>query len=352
MENKVRKYIIIIILVIIFYSITNFILLVAERSANSLVIQKYSDTIWYFFVTITSVGYGDIVPVSNLGKIIGFVYIISSLLLLGIIISSLASNIFSMIEERKLGYGGTKFTNHIICIGWNDFSRMVVDEVIMANRKVAIVTNNKDNVDLIYSQYGKENLFVLFADYHNFEVIKNTNPNESSEVFLAFENDTESLTYIINFHKIYTNPNIVVAVKNHKLRETFYAAGAKHVVAHNEIASKLVASYVFEPDVASLNIDLMSSATHDEDFDNQQYKVINQNPFLNKSYCEAFHKLKDDYNVVLLGLSKIIDGKYDLIINPKDKTLKIELNDYLIMMVSGNTKEKIEEIFGISEGIV
>lgn len=101
MENKVRKYIFIGALVLIFFSITNFILLIAERNANSEVIQNYGDTIWYFFVTITSVGYGDIVPVSSIGKIIGFLYILSSLLLLGIVISSLASNIISMIEEKN-----------------------------------------------------------------------------------------------------------------------------------------------------------------------------------------------------------------------------------------------------------
>lgn len=349
MEPRLKRNIIFISIIIVCLAVFNYILLVAESQHDGSAIKSYKDTIWYMMVTLTSVGYGDIVPVTSVGRAVGYIYILASLLVLGVLISSIASNVMNMIEERKLGFNGTHFCNHIVCIGWNDFSRMVVDEVIKAQRQVAIVTQNKDEVDLIYNQYGKKDVFVLFTDYHNHDSLIKTNPNEASEVFLSFEDDTESLIYIINFKKLYSNPNMVVAIKNHKLRETYLAAGAKHVVARNEIASKLVASYVFEPEVATLNIDLMSSAISDDDFDNQQYIVTEENPYLNKKYIEAFHHLKDKYNVVLLGISKIEEGDYQLHINPK-KDFLITKDDYLIMMVSGQTKRLIEEAFQVKEG--
>ena len=252
MDPRLKRNIIFFIIVIICFAILNYILLLAEYNVEGSDIHNYRDTIWYMMVTLTSVGYGDIVPVTTLGRVVGYLYILASLIILGVLISSIASNVMNMIEERKLGFKGTHFSNHIVCIGWNDFSRMVVDEVIQAQRQVAIVTQNKDEVDLIYDQYGKKDVFVLFTDYHNYESLIKTNPNEASEVFLSFEDDTESLIYVINFRKLYSNPNMVVAIRNHKLRETYLAAGVKHVVARNEIASKLVASYVFEPDVADL----------------------------------------------------------------------------------------------------
>jgi len=123
------------------------------------------------------------------------------------------------------------------------------------------------------------------------------------------------------------------------------------VVARNEIASKLVASYVFEPDVADLNIDLLSSASNDEDFDNQQYLVTPKNPYLNKNYDDAFVALKMKYNIVLLGIVKVVKGNQTLIVNARSDTI-IELNDYLIIMVGGKMKRRVEKIFGIHEGKV
>ncbi len=349
MDKKYRKGVIFGVLFLVFLFIIDVILYYLERNAPDSNIHSLGDAIWYMFVTLTSVGYGDIVPVTSGGKVIGYILVILSVVVLGVLISSFATNIMTMIEEKKLGYRGTDFVNHIVCIGWNDFSRMVIEEVMAANRKVAIVTDRKDDVDFIYTQYGRENVFVLYAELHNIEILKHANADKASDTFLSFDDDTETLIYVINFQKAYPKPNLVVAIHNHKLIDTFLKTGVKHVVARNEIASKLVASYVFEPDVADLNIDLLSSASDDEDFDNQQYLVTEKNPYLNKNYDDAFVALKLKYNIVLLGIVKMIDDKPQLIVNARSDTI-IELNDYLIIMVGGKMKKRVEKIFGIHEG--
>ncbi len=351
MDQRFHKYIIWGSVSIAFLLFLDFVLVYAESNYPNSAVKSFADAFWYMIVTITSVGYGDIVPVSVVGKAIGYVFIFSSLIVLGILISSMSSNISIMIEENKLGFRGTKFTNHIVCIGWSEFNQMVVDEVLQASRKVAIITNRKDDVELIYELYNRKDVFVLYADYNNLDSISKANSNDASEVFLGFQNDTEALIYSINFIKKYPNPNMVVAIENHKLRETFVAAGVKYIVARNEIASKLVASYVFEPDVADLNIELLGSAIHDEDFDNQQYIVTENNPFLNKNYDDVFVKLKLKYNIVLLGISKHDHngGNLKLHVNARSETV-IELNDYLIIMVAGKSKKRVEKLFGVKEG--
>ena len=351
MDQRIRKYIIWGSVSIAFLLFLDLLLVYAESGHSNSAVNSFADAFWYMIVTITSVGYGDIVPVSALGRAIGYVFLFTSLIVLGILISSMSSNISIMIEENKLGFRGTKFTHHIVCIGWSEFNQMVVDEVLQASRKVAIITNRKDDVELIYDLYNRKDVFVLYADYNNLDSISKTNPNEASEVFLGFKNDTEALIYSINFINKYPNPNMVVAIENHKLRDTFIAAGVKYIVARNEIASKLVASYVFEPDVADLNIDLLGSAIHDDDFDNQQYIVTETNPFLNKNYDDVFVKLKLKYNIVLLGISKHDSngGNLKLHVNARSETV-IELNDYLIIMVAGKSKKRVEKLFGVKEG--
>jgi voltage-gated potassium channel len=321
----------------------------AERAGENSSVNSIGDALWYLIVTLTSVGYGDITPITQTGRVVGTILVLLSMVVLGVLISSISSNVFKMIEEKKLGLRGTDFEQHIICIGWSEFSRMVIFEVLEANRKVAIITNKKSDIDFIYSEFGRENIFVLYADIQNLDIISKLNPDKASDVFLNFNDDTETLIYVINFRKKYPQPNLVVTISNHKLKETFYTAGVRHVVARNEIASKLVASYVFEPEVAELNIDLLSSASHDEDFDNQQYIVTDKNPYLNKNYDDAYVALKMKYNIVLLGIVKHIDGKDKLMINARSDTI-IEKGDYLIIMVGGKMKARVEKIFGVQEG--
>ena len=318
----------------------------AESSINSIWLA-----VWYMFVTLTTVGYGDLYPVTPAGKIIGYIYIFSSLGVLGFLFSAISNKIYSILENRKLGFHGTDFKDHILFVGWNDFSRLVADEVYHSEKKLAVITNRKDDIDLIYAQYSKEQVFVLFNEFSNFDALEKVNAAEAATLFISFDDDSEALLYVINFKKLYPRPEIVVSLQKLQLKDTFKAAGVTYVITKNEIASKLVASYIFEPDVADMNLDLLSSARSEEDFDIQQYKVLPSNPFLNRDSEEVFHELKTRYNAVLLGLSKMKEGQRVLIKNPPAGTL-VEVDDYLILMCSGRSRTEMRKLFNTSEGKV
>ncbi|MEM6735790.1 MAG: potassium channel family protein [Bacteroidota bacterium] len=330
-------------------AIFNYVLVLLERQVEGASILSFSDALWYMIVTLTTVGYGDMYPISLGGKVIGYIYVFASLGILGFLFSTISNKIYSMLEEKKLGFQGTKFENHIVFIGWNDFSRMVADEIIHTKKKLAILTDRKDDVDLIYDQYGKEYFFVLFSDFQNPEVLEKLNAKRSSVIFITMQNDAEALMMIVNIKNKCPLPEIVVSLQNSKLKETFRAAGVTHLIARNEIASKLVASYIFEPDVATLNTDLLASAKKDSDYDVQEFKVISSNPFLGKNGKEAFHEMKDSYDGILLGITKIEGSKAQLKTNPDD-SVQIEEGDYLLIMANGVAKRKMKKKFGVEEG--
>lgn len=80
----------------------NFLLVHFEKNNPNSDIHTLGDAIWYMLVSLTSVGYGDKVPVSVGGRVIGYFYILASLGVLGVLISSISSNIFTMIKENKI----------------------------------------------------------------------------------------------------------------------------------------------------------------------------------------------------------------------------------------------------------
>lgn len=68
----------------------------AERGAPGASIMNFGDAIWWACVTITSVGYGDYVPVTVVGRLVGGVLMFGGLALIGVITATVAAWIISM----------------------------------------------------------------------------------------------------------------------------------------------------------------------------------------------------------------------------------------------------------------
>ncbi len=65
---------------------------------NGLSVHSYLDALWFTIVTITTVGYGDIVPVSQAGRALTMV-----LMLIGIVLWSVTIAVFTSAATRSIG---------------------------------------------------------------------------------------------------------------------------------------------------------------------------------------------------------------------------------------------------------
>lgn len=84
------------LVVLVFCSLVFF---AAEHVVNPQV-KTYEDSIWFVLQTITTVGYGDIIPITDIGKVMGIISMLSALILTSII-TSVAT--FSLIEKFRKG---------------------------------------------------------------------------------------------------------------------------------------------------------------------------------------------------------------------------------------------------------
>src|SRR5258708_22083925 len=86
-------------------------------------LNTLQDAMWYMVETLTTVGYGDALPVTYWGRMIGFVFLLSSLGVYGFIIGQIANFMSTIREQKELGLNGTNFKNHVVIIGWDDFGQ-------------------------------------------------------------------------------------------------------------------------------------------------------------------------------------------------------------------------------------
>lgn len=351
-KNASLRLLLLVMLVLSIYFSLVWLLVFVEKDSDQTALNTYSNAFWYSLVTLTTVGYGDIFPATIWGRYISLVFILTSIGIFGILIGQLTTLMTTIKENKKLGYSGTAFTNHAVIIGWNEFGWHVVDQLVGVGRRVSIVTNKKDDVDLIREKYNSKNVFVLFSDYNNYELIKKSNIEEAAIVFINMEDDTDKLVYVLNIKKVFPETEFVVTLENGDLKNTFLSAGVSNTISTQEISSKLLASYMFEPDVATYSESILSYAKSDGDYDIKQLIITPNNPYNGKSYQDVFFDLKKRYNSVLIGITKRDKfGQKKLIKNPLGD-LKIHPGDYLIIILNGKAFKLLKKVFGVEEGMV
>jgi|SRR5271166_791118 len=72
-----------------------------ERYQPGATINSFGKAIWWSITTVTTVGYGDVYPVTNTGRIIAVLLMIGGIGLVGVVTASLASWIIQRVAEEE-----------------------------------------------------------------------------------------------------------------------------------------------------------------------------------------------------------------------------------------------------------
>ncbi len=92
-ETHLDKLLTFVIILVMSLSIAFFVL---DESANT-----FSDGLWYVLVTLATVGYGDLVPTSTNGRIIGFILIIVGIITFSVLTAAISSIYTKRIEKEN-----------------------------------------------------------------------------------------------------------------------------------------------------------------------------------------------------------------------------------------------------------
>jgi len=159
---------------------------IQERNDPSGQFKSLGDAMWWSFVTITTVGYGDKVPVTSTGRVIAVFLMlgaIASIALPSGILASALTRKFISIKEGRLSM--KNFKNHIVICGWNNSAEQlmkVLEKHPQSIRKdiVAATLKPLDEID-------DKNVLVKHGDFTKESILNDVSIANASSVIVVAE---------------------------------------------------------------------------------------------------------------------------------------------------------------------
>lgn len=161
-----------------------------ERQYNEGFIS-FLDAVWWTIVSMSTVGYGDISPITPTGKVIAMFVLFLGVALVGIITGKITSFLVEKRLKEGKGLGEIQYLkNHFIVCGWTDNMEQFLIDILKVNSDLS-----SDNLVLINSRHQDEvaslktnnllhDLYFIFGDFVEEGVLVRANIKNASRIIV------------------------------------------------------------------------------------------------------------------------------------------------------------------------
>jgi len=262
--------------------------------------QDYFDSLYWAIVTISTVGYGDIVPHTFFGKVMTLILILAGIIAVSLFTAVITSNlikktIFSLKEWEKM----EDLTNHLIICGYKPQLKVLIDEFLKKNKRLTI-----KNVVVIHSSLTPEIKIMLNelqyvkfieGDFSEEEILKKAKANKASKAIIMAENndtsDSKVLATSILLKSLNHDIYIIAEIINPKFESYLEKIGCDEIILSEEYNKYLISKAIIDPGISKVIGNLIM---------NENFKILTKD-YSNNTFKEVFDKLLNE-NVILLGV--------------------------------------------------
>jgi len=267
-------------------------------------------------ITVATVGFREVHPLSDIGKVFTIFLIITSM---GIFIYSISLITTAIVDGELKNYFKDfrtnaeikKMENHVIVCGYGRNGKQAVEELVRYNQPFVIIEQTRE---VIKESEVNSGMHFIEGDATIDATLIKAGIKSAKAVITALPIDADNLFVVLSARSL--NPNLIIISRgaNDSSEKKLKIAGATNVVLPEKVGGAHMATLVLKPDVVeflrNISVYESSSVNLEEVFCKDMPEI-----FHNKTLAELDIRNKTGANIV--GF-KTNDGEY--IINPLSET--------------------------------
>ncbi|MEJ2635196.1 MAG: ion channel [Calditrichia bacterium] len=183
-----RNFLFTILLLILIASLTGaffFYTIEAKQNPN---LHSFGQAIWWVLISMTTVGYGDVVPITAAGKLLGVLVIFTGVALVSMFTATVSSIFVAKKLKEERGLKQITDSNHIILCGWNHTAEQIINVIFQQPQSSPVVMIHQlpeDQVQNIMLKFKDQPLKYVRGDFAQEEILNRANLGKAQAVLIV-----------------------------------------------------------------------------------------------------------------------------------------------------------------------
>lgn len=289
------------------------------------------DCVYMTAITISTIGYGEVVDLSGNpgGRIFNILFIILSLGTIAFAVSSITAFIVegelkNMLGRRRMEKDIARLKDHYIVCGSDETAQTVIRELLLTQRDFVVVEPDKDRIE----KFGSLGSFLyVVGDPAEDEILQKAGVDRAKGILLSLPTDEANLFVTITARSL--NPKVRIIVKGVDLKShaKMRRAGADSVVSPSFIGGMRMVSDMVRPAVVTFLDTMLYSK--ERVMRVEEVEVGKESPLVGKTIQES--AIRERTQALLVAVRKA--GTKDYEFNPSSDRVVRE-NDVFIFIGS------------------
>jgi len=284
--------------------------LLFEHSANSPAFGSFWDSIWWALVTMTTVGYGDKVPVTIGGRVVGLLVMFAGVSM----VSLLTATISSIFVARKIregqGLEQIHLTDHLVICGWNIHAEKIMDSLIrlrpVSDLKVVLINDlPEERVNELLYKYRNMTVKYVRGDFTREIVLERANVKSSHAVIVLPDTtdfsvktaDEKTILATLALKGLSKQIRVIAFLLDRDNQSHLRRADVDEIVVSDEFGGYLLASNVVEPGVPQAIRELLNPNT-----ERNLHRRVIPKALVNHPFSEIFQHYYQEEDEIAIGL--------------------------------------------------
>jgi len=299
------------------------------------------DATYMTVITITTVGYGEIVPLDANTKIFTIFLILTSVVIGGYALTIiteyiLSKNDYEELKQKKMQKKIDSLSDHIIICGYGRNGKQAATKLLAYDKPFVVVERDKETVE----KFNSELVPFVLGNANEDEVLTQAGIGKASCLISALPSDADNLFVVLSARQINRDLRIISRASQETSYKKLKLAGADNVILPDRIGGDHMASLVVIPDLiefidnlaivgkSNINIEEVSV---DKLYDSSDIKTIRDLDLRKKTGC------------TVIGF-KNIDGEY--VVNPGADVALVP-NSKIIVLGRPEQIQKLNSVYNL-----